>query len=145
MNPSPDMPTPPSPGLAEPILRESPPFTALCLTRRGPYWKLSGPFRRLRMLQGELGVTPAGPSFGVFYDDPDQVPADETRFSLCCPLAPDTRPDTASRLSDVVQAVGLEPGDAVAIQDFPPPVSRCSSTMDRRRTQPSPTPVSPRG
>ena len=73
--------------MSGPEVRRLPAQWALCLTAQGPYWKLSGPFKRLRAWMGDLGLRPSGPAFGLFYDDPDQVAPEQTRFSLCYPVA----------------------------------------------------------
>jgi len=106
------------PDLPPPRLESVEAFAALSLTTRGPYWKLSGPLGRLRVWMDDLALNPAGPAFGVFYDDPDAVPSDETRFSLCYPLA-------APAAAAVETALGPEgrrddeTGGQVTLERFP--------------------------
>jgi AraC family transcriptional regulator len=44
-------------------------------------------FGRLFAWVGANNVQPMGPSMGIFYDDPAQIPADKLRSELCVPVA----------------------------------------------------------
>jgi len=74
------------PGTGQIATREIPTFTAIALTTRGPYWKLSGALTRLKVRLVEVGIEPRGPAFGIFYDDPSEVPPEQTRYSICFPI-----------------------------------------------------------
>lgn len=104
---------------APPVVRDSAPYVALCLTARGPYWKLSGPFKRLRARMGDLGLRPTGPAFGIFYDDPDEVAAEETRFSLCYPIPKTMEGEAQERLARETTALERETDDEVSLRRFP--------------------------
>lgn len=73
--------------MTDPITkREIAAFTAVALTTRGPYWKLSGAFARLRARLAEFGLHTNGVPLGIFYDDPALVPPTGTRYSICYPI-----------------------------------------------------------
>ncbi len=86
-------------------------FTAVGLTTRGPYWKLSPAFTRIRTWLADAGLEPSGAALGLFYDDPASVPSAETRYSICYPLDP-------AALADAQRALGstdaLAPTEAAA-------------------------------
>lgn len=65
-------------------------FPAVALHRTGPYWKLSGPLDELRQFLADHALDPSGPPVGVFYDDPDKIAPEETRFTLAYPVEEDT-------------------------------------------------------
>lgn len=73
--------------MTDPITkREIAAFTAVALTTRGPYWRLSGAFTRLRARLAEFGLESSGVPLGLFYDDPSLVPPADTRYSICYPI-----------------------------------------------------------
>jgi effector-binding domain-containing protein len=74
-------------GMGRVSVRESPASIALALTTRGPYWKLSGAFTRIGERLKEAGLQPTGSPLGLFYDDPGAMAPEETRYSICYPLA----------------------------------------------------------
>jgi DNA gyrase inhibitor GyrI len=61
-------------------------FPALMLNTHGPYWKLSGTFKRLNVWMEGAGIEAAGPAVALFYDDPTVTPPEQTRYSICYPL-----------------------------------------------------------
>ena len=107
----------------DPQLRDLSAFAALCLTTRGSYWKLSGALGRLRARMGDLGLTPAGPAFGIFYDDPETVPDEETRYTLGYPLDTAEAEDAESRLGAASRRDAGEgdvgSGDRFTVERFP--------------------------
>jgi len=117
--------------MTDPIVKKDiPAFTAVALTTRGPYWKLSGAFARIRARLAEVGLEPHGAPLGVFYDDPVRVPPAETRYSICYPID-DSASSTARRAfgqADVLQtadaAAHVSPvGDLISLMDFPATVA----------------------
>ncbi len=101
-------------------------FTAVGLTTRGPYWKLSGAFARIRTWLAEAGLEPTGAALGLFYDDPDRVPSSDTRYSICYPIDPSAldnaqRPLASADVLAPTEAAALIPtsGDLISLLGFP--------------------------
>lgn len=106
--------------------KEMPAFIAVALTTRGPYWKLSGAFARMRTWLAEAGVDPSGAALGLFYDDPARVPSAETRYSICYPIDASvlSTAERAVRSADALPpteaAMHIPPsGDLISLVDFP--------------------------
>lgn len=101
-------------------------FSAVALTTRGPYWKLSGAFARLRARLAESGLEPNDVPLGLFYDDPSLVPPTDTRYSICYPID-DSAVDSArralgsARAQSPAEAAAGAPasGDLVSLMYFP--------------------------
>lgn len=101
-------------------------FTAVGLTTRGPYWKLSGAFARIRTWLAEAGLEPTGAALGLFYDDPACVPSAETRYSICYPIDTSTLADaqrtlgSADALAPTEAAARIPPSrDLISLVEFP--------------------------
>lgn len=106
-------------------LRRLPAVSAVCLHTRGPYWKLSGAFARLRAAMDHLGLEAAGPPFGLFHDDPGLVAPEDTRYTLCYPvdtLAAERGRDRLSAPAGAAEAgagEGNSGADVIEVLDFP--------------------------
>lgn len=117
--------------MTEPITkREIAAFTAVALTTRGPYWKLSGAFARLRARLAEFGLRPSGVPLGLFYDDPAVVPPTGTRYSICYPIDDSSvgaarRALGSARAQSPTEAAAEAPrsGDRVSLMYFPATVA----------------------
>ncbi len=84
---------------AEPIGRATDPASAptnwkeriaqpyVFLERIGDYRQLGTAMRELLALAESGAVTPNGPPFALFYDDPAQTPVDRLRAQVCLPVA----------------------------------------------------------
>lgn len=66
-------------------------------------------FQKLFAWLGAHNLQPLGNSFGIYYDDPAQVPAEKLRSELCVPVAPEVQG------SDEVQVKEIPGFDAAAI------------------------------
>lgn len=97
-------------------LREEPGFTAVGLTTRGPYWRLSGALSRLRAWLSAAALVPAGLPLGVFYDDPAVTPPAECRYTLAYPLGE----EAAAQAEQALPRIPVSPGDEVALMAFAP-------------------------
>jgi effector-binding domain-containing protein len=101
-------------------------FTAVGLTTRGPYWKLSGAFARIRTWLTEAGLEPTGAGLGIFYDDPACVPSADTRYSVCYPIDTSALENaqralgSAGALGPTEAAARVPPhGDLISLVEFP--------------------------
>ncbi len=87
-------------------------FSAVSLRRSGPYWKLSGPLTELREFMEKLGLDPSGPPIGVFYDDPETTPQEETRYHLAYPVQDETAERARALIDATAGARSLAASDA---------------------------------
>lgn len=62
-------------------------FSAAALTTRGPYWKLSPAFARLRSWLAAATVEATDCALGLFFDDPAVTPPEQCRYSVCYPVS----------------------------------------------------------
>ncbi len=85
-------------------------FRAVSLRRAGPYWKLSGPLTELREFMEELGLDASGPPIGIFYDDPETTPPEETQYHLAYPV----QDETAERARAVMGTASDAASDAAS-------------------------------
>ena len=74
---------------APPSIRRLGSFPAATLTTRGPYWKLSPAFARLRSWLAAASVEPADLALALFFDDPAVTPTELCRYSVCYPVTAD--------------------------------------------------------
>ncbi|ALS61139.1 AraC family transcriptional regulator [Pandoraea norimbergensis] len=76
-----------------PITIESVPATTLAvLKHQGDYQEIGPVFVRAFMLAGALGLAqPESTGFGVYFDDPEQVPVDQLRSLAGMSVAPDAK------------------------------------------------------
>ena len=65
------------------------PMTVAFLSMKGPYTLIGEAFGKLYSWIGEKGLVPAGPPSGVYFNSPDQVPAEELVWELRCPIIGD--------------------------------------------------------
>jgi effector-binding domain-containing protein len=68
------------------------PVAYLYLESRGSYTQIGAVLEELHARMTELGVAPAGPPFGLYYDDPGRVAARDLRMRACYPVEGDARP-----------------------------------------------------
>src|SRR5680860_1653782 len=112
------------------VKKDIPAFSAVALTTRGPYWKLSDVFARLRARLAEAGLKPTGMPLGLFYDDPAGVPPSETRYSICYPIdgALSSTAQRALGVADALRAADAAActppsGDVISLLEFPAAVA----------------------
>ena len=55
--------------------------------QRGDYRKVRDSVEELFRQAESQGIQPAGPLFGLFYDDPGQVPLEQLRARMCLPVS----------------------------------------------------------
>jgi len=97
------------------------PFTAATLTTRGPYWKLSPAFARLRSWLAAASAEPTDCALALFFDDPALTPAELCRYSVCYPVTDDAAGRLAATPPSPEAAESSPNGDDVfQITTFPP-------------------------
>ncbi|MCK4353214.1 GyrI-like domain-containing protein [candidate division WOR-3 bacterium] len=72
--------------MAEIMLKKVAPCKAVVIEGQGPYDKVGPIFRELFEWLSKKGLKPAGPSFGIYYDNPDEVPPEKCRYKICFPI-----------------------------------------------------------
>lgn len=83
-------------------IRDLAPVRLAGLRHTGPYMEIGGTFERLTVRAAPLGLmTPEARSFGVYYDDPGSVPAQDLRADACISVGPDFKGDGDLRVLDL--------------------------------------------
>lgn len=67
----------------------------------GDYSKVGSVIEELYIWLGEREVLIAGPCFGVYYDDPEKVPADSLRWEICVPVEAELEGDERVGIKDI--------------------------------------------
>ena len=73
-------------------VKKTEPMTVAFISMKGPYTLIGESFGKLYGRVSEKGYIPAGPPMGVYFNAPEQVPAEELLWELCSPLAGDISP-----------------------------------------------------
>lgn len=73
-------------------VKKTEPMTVAFLSRKGPYTLIGESFGKLYSWIGEKGYAPSGPPLGVYFNSPEQVPAEELLWELQSPIGGDIAP-----------------------------------------------------
>ena len=73
----------------EVTVKKTEPMTVAFISMKGPYTLISDAFGKLYGWIGEKDYIPAGPPLGVYFNAPEQVPAEELLWEICSPIAGD--------------------------------------------------------
>lgn len=76
----------------EVTVKKTEPMTMAFISKKGPYSLINQAFGELYGWIGEKGYIPAGPPLGVYFNAPEQVPAEELLWELRSPTAGDVPP-----------------------------------------------------
>lgn len=68
-------------------IQDIPATTAACIKEQGPYSKVEATFEELGKWLSENEIKPIGPPIGIYYDNPEEVPADSLEWEICFPIA----------------------------------------------------------
>lgn len=83
-------------------IRELSPVRVAALAHRGPYMGIGAAFERLAAWAGPRGLLePGARSFGLYYDDPESVPADRLRSDACIAVGPEVRGEGEIRILEI--------------------------------------------
>lgn len=94
-------------------------FPAATLTTRGPYWKLSPAFARLRSWLTTAAVEPSDYALALFFDNPAVTPAELCRYSVCYPVSAEGAARLAAKPPSTDGAETSAAEDAYEIMTFP--------------------------
>ncbi len=78
--------------IIEVTVKKAEPMTVAFISMKGPYTLISNVFGKLYSWIGEKGYMPAGPPLGVYFNAPEQVPAEELLWEIRSPIAWDVAP-----------------------------------------------------
>jgi len=78
----------------EVTVKKTEPMTVVFISKKGPYSLINQAFGELYGWIGEKGCIPSGPPVGVYFNSPEQVPAEELLWELCSPIAGDVAPSS---------------------------------------------------
>jgi len=76
----------------EVTVKKTEPMMVAFLSKKGPYTLIEEAFGRLYGRIAEKGYVPSGPPLGVYFNSPEQVPAEELQWELQSPIAGDVAP-----------------------------------------------------
>jgi len=71
----------------EVALKRVEPSTNAFVSMKGSFDQIPTAFHRLFGWIGERGYVPAGPPVGVYFNDPGQVPVEDLRWEIHCPIS----------------------------------------------------------
>jgi effector-binding domain-containing protein len=74
------------------IVSKTKAMTVAFVSKKGPYSQLNETFPRLYDWLRGKGFEPAGPPSGVYFNSPEQVPAEELMWEVRCPIGGDVAP-----------------------------------------------------
>ena len=73
----------------EVTVKKTEPMTVAYLSKKGPYTLIGDTFGKLYGCIGEKGYIPTGPPLGIYFNAPEQVPAEELLWEIQSPIAGD--------------------------------------------------------
>ncbi|MBI2305298.1 MAG: GyrI-like domain-containing protein [Chloroflexi bacterium] len=73
------------------MVKKTPSTTVAYLSANGPYSQIGAAMGQLLAAMRETGLEPVGPPSGVYFNSPKEVPPEELRWEIRCPVA-DTTP-----------------------------------------------------
>lgn len=68
------------------------PFVYCCITHKGPFSQIQNVMGQLMMSSQAQNIFPAGPPFGVYYIDPDEVKPEELVWEVGFPIMAQSMP-----------------------------------------------------
>ncbi len=68
---------------------------------QGPYSEIGPVFNELYKWLADKGIEPAGPPFGIYYDDPRKVPPEECRYEICVAVGAETLGDSLVQIKEI--------------------------------------------
>lgn len=87
-------------------VKKTEPMIVAFLSVKGPYTLIGESFGKLYGWIGEKGYVPSGPPMGVYFNSPEQVPADELLWELQSPIGGDVTPSGPDETGISVKKVG---------------------------------------
>ena len=89
----------------EVTVKKTEPVTVAFLSMKGPYTLISESLGKLYGWIGERGYIPSGPPLGVYFNSPEQVPAEELLWELQSPIGGDVALSSPDELGIGVKKV----------------------------------------
>jgi len=79
--------------MAEITVKQAEGCKAAIIKGQGPYDKVGPLFEELFEWLKKKGIEPSGPSFGIYYDDPEKTPPEKCRYEIGFPIDKDIEGD----------------------------------------------------
>ncbi|MBA7596854.1 DNA gyrase inhibitor [subsurface metagenome] len=76
----------------EVTVKRTEPRTVAFVAMKGPYAQIGETFPKLYNWLREKGYAPVGPPYGVYFNSPEQVPAEELLWEMHLPISGDVAP-----------------------------------------------------
>lgn len=71
------------------------------INEQGPYEEMGKVLAELYGWLSDKGIQPAGPPFGIFYDDPSEVAPEKLRYKICFPLSQNIQGDDRIKIETI--------------------------------------------
>ena len=85
----------------EVAVKEVAPVKYACMARQGDFSQIPATFEQLfKWVEGKE-VKPAGAPFGMYYDNPKEVPVDSCKWELCVPITADIEGDSLAQVKSL--------------------------------------------
>lgn len=68
------------------------------IAKQGDYSQVGTTIGELFGWLNEKGIQPAGALFGIYYDNPEEVPPEKCRYDICIPIAVEVEPDSIAQV-----------------------------------------------
>ncbi len=71
------------------------------IANQGNYSEIGSLFGKLFGWLGEKDIEPVGPPFGIYYDNPEEVPPEECRYEICVPIKSEIEGDSLVQVKEI--------------------------------------------
>lgn len=88
-------------GALEVTIKEVEATKVAAISEQGPYGKMGSVIGELHNWLSDKEIEPAGPPFGIFYDDPNEVTPEECRYKICFPISQDIEGDERVKIETI--------------------------------------------
>ena len=114
----------PEPVEPEMSVKKTMPFTVVYLEKKGPYNETGTAMDELFALMKKKNVEFAGAPMGMYYDDPEKVKPEETRYEVMCPFKGEFAGDEELKVKEI-------PSQEIASTIYVGPYEECMSTYKK--------------
>ncbi|MCK4395876.1 GyrI-like domain-containing protein [candidate division WOR-3 bacterium] len=105
-------------------IKETTPLTVVYLEKKGPYAETGKSMEELFALIEKKDVKLSGAPMGMYYDDPEKVKSEETRYEVLCPFEGEFKGDEELRVKEL-------PAQKVACVLYTGPYDKCAPTYKK--------------
>lgn len=112
------------PAAPEISVKETTPVTVVYLEKKGPYSEAGKAFEEIFALMGKKNVKLSAAPMGVYYDNPEQVKPEETRYEVMCPFTGEFKGDEELKVKEL-------PAQEIASVIYTGPYEECGPTYKK--------------